>query len=1195
MTSSEDKSSSKELPKQKSKEVPKQKPPVELPPGLDSGDIVLFNRRCTSMSPSGAVLCFVAKVFSNSIWDHVGVVIRDPRTGELLFLEADFGGVKLRSLEERVRRSKSNEIAVRKLSVVRSSSMREGFYAFAQEMRGRPYEIGAGPVMVRVTDPLAKKERERLAALLIDKRAQVDEINTELKTAALTTFQRRLLESERARVEDDWEKINTRLQKELEVSSSIENYEQGRNAGGTDLSRVFCSELVAAAYQRVGLLESYPPAFHYTPKDLSSEQLNPPGVHLLKSARLSKEIFLRRKANTATETPDMSTLRSFRGVVENDTPSRESRKLIKDALKRTPLYRMVPDEYKRSHLVKSFHARIIEQGDFVFEQGDYGDKMYVVGSGELERFMSKGDEDPILTSTMGPRTAFGLTAFSFNCPRVSTVRAKERTLLWELDRPTFELFKDTSGDVRSIVSGADLRTLRRYLQEHFLFRRLDRLGPKELSKFFPVKFRAGETVFEQGDSGDNFYIIKSGEVERYIRHPRLVRNGDQPNGNENGDDESFTLSKTLKEGQSFGELSLMYNAHRAATMRARTDVECWAISAESFHRLSLGGGTQYLRAVFDQNASVKRGGESYMTRDDLLRFAGVNAFPESERPRLAALLVSLVTSNRERDPVSDNNEKRNRENGASNNDSGLNGNGQVDDQDDVDQDSVLMDFWEFVRFDIVLNQPTPELNFAFRLADQCNSGFISLDDIQSLLQAYADIDEDAESILTQNKKIKSVFGKDGTRLLSAKEFQQLSDDILPPLFREDVAKITEHMLRLDPERTEVTKNRTDDLSFVEPDGELSVIGSQFMSYRSRNSPQVAPNVKMFSTATDHTSNFPKWVQRIDWCHLLTVGVAGAVTRTSVAPLDRLKILMQTGGTKSFSGGWISSLRQMVKQDESLWRAVFRGNGANVMRIVPNAAIQLLVINQLRQMEFFRRQMAIPERASDTSPPGSEPSEKNVHLVSGATRARAIEAVLIGGIAGMVGATATYPLDFVRGRLTLQRTNFQPYRGVFHGISDSVRTDGAFSLYRGLAPTLLGVFPYVGISFAMYETLRPILPRKNDGSGLPTTGSSIACGAIASAMGQFAAFPLDTCRRRMQVAGFDAQSSAKATRLGAMWKEIGKEMGVRGYFRGILPNLFKALPASAVSFVAYEHVRGTFESTGATLDDFLKRSASRART
>ena len=100
----------------------------------------------------------------------------------------------------------SNEIAVHKLSVVRSSSMREKCYALAKEMLCRPHEIEAGSVIIGVADLLAKKGRERLAALLIDKSARMDDISKELQTAALTSFQRRLLLSERAHLQEDYEK-----------------------------------------------------------------------------------------------------------------------------------------------------------------------------------------------------------------------------------------------------------------------------------------------------------------------------------------------------------------------------------------------------------------------------------------------------------------------------------------------------------------------------------------------------------------------------------------------------------------------------------------------------------------------------------------------------------------------------------------------------------------------------------------------------------------------------------------------------------------------------------------------------------------------------------------------------------------------------------------------------------------------------
>lgn len=106
---------------------------------------------------------------------------------------------------------------------------------------------------------------------------------------------------------------------------------------------------------------------------------------------------------------------------------------------------------------------------------------------------------------------------------------------------------------------------------------------------------------------------------------------------------------------------------------------------------------------------------------------------------------------------------------------------------------------------------------------------------------------------------------------------------------------------------------------------------------------------------------------------------------------------------------------------------------------------------------------------------------------------------------------------------------------------------------------------------MYEMLRPLLPRRNDGSGAPTAGSTLGGGAFASAVGQFAAYPLDTVRRRMQVAGFvpgaDGFGAGRGgTTMRAAVGDVVKNEGMRGLFRGLAPNLLKVAPASAVSFL-----------------------------
>ena len=67
---------------------------------------------------------------------------------------------------------------------------------------------------------------------------------------------------------------------------------------------------------------------------------------------------------------------------------------------------------------------------------------------------------------------------------------------------------------------------------------------------------SGDVIIQQGDEGDNFYIIDQGSVDIYVNGARVV---------------------SLSEGASFGELALIYGTPRAATVMAGSDVKLWGI------------------------------------------------------------------------------------------------------------------------------------------------------------------------------------------------------------------------------------------------------------------------------------------------------------------------------------------------------------------------------------------------------------------------------------------------------------------------------------------------------------------------------------------------------------------------------------------------------------------------------------------
>ncbi|CAG0913256.1 unnamed protein product [Notodromas monacha] len=174
--------------------------------------------------------------------------------------------------------------------------------------------------------------------------------------------------------------------------------------------------------------------------------------------------------------------------------------------------------------------------------------------------------------------------------------------------------EDDDANVKNPIypkSDEQRQRLQNALKDIFLFKHLD---PQQLQEvvdaFFEKKVQAGEVVIRQGDDGDNFYVIDDGEYSIHVR-------------------ESETCHKTKKVGTYnnagfFGELALMYNQPRAATIVAETNGILWGMGRNTFKRLVA------------QSAYKKRSlHEGLLTRVPML-----SALEAYERMNLADALVA---------------------------------------------------------------------------------------------------------------------------------------------------------------------------------------------------------------------------------------------------------------------------------------------------------------------------------------------------------------------------------------------------------------------------------------------------------------------------------------------------------------------------------------------------------------------------
>lgn len=287
----------------------------------------------------------------------------------------------------------------------------------------------------------------------------------------------------------------------------------------------------------------------------------------------------------------------------------------------------------------------------------------------------------------------------------------------------------------------------------------------------------------------------------------------------------------------------------------------------------------------------------------------------------------------------------------------------------------------------------------------------------------------------------------------------------------------------------------------------------------------------------------EWLSGKWWRHLVAGGVAGMVSRTCTAPLDRLKVFLQVHGAKQFHGLG-NCFKYMLKEGgvKSLWR----GNGINVLKIAPESALKFAAYEQSKRMllQFT----------------GCKERELSIY-----------ERFVAGSFAGGFSQTVIYPLEVLKTRLALRKTG--QYKSIADAAHKIYKTEGLRSFYRGYIPNLLGIIPYAGIDLAIYETLKKSYMEQYSDGRNPSVLAIIACGAFSSSCGQLASYPLALVRTRLQaqVIAPGVVHNTPITMSGLFRHIISKE-GPIGLYRGITPNFMKVAPAVSISYVVYEKCR-----------------------
>lgn len=278
------------------------------------------------------------------------------------------------------------------------------------------------------------------------------------------------------------------------------------------------------------------------------------------------------------------------------------------------------------------------------------------------------------------------------------------------------------------------------------------------------------------------------------------------------------------------------------------------------------------------------------------------------------------------------------------------------------------------------------------------------------------------------------------------------------------------------------------------------------------------------------------------------GVSAAVSKTCVAPIERVKLLLQNQDASTqikadqrYKGIVDCFVRVAREQGvTSMWR----GNLANVIRYFPTQALNFAF------KDTFKRYLN----------PYNKKTEKIKFFCGN---------IMSGGAAGAASLCVVYPLDFARTRLAVDTGKTggdRQFNGLVDCLSKVAKSDGVTGLYRGFGISVLGIIAYRGAYFGLFDTGNAMLfsDGKNDNFfimwGFAQTTTTMA--GILS-------YPLDTIRRRLMMQSGRKEKMYTGT-IDCFNKILANEGG-KAFFKGAASNVLRGT-GGALVLVLYSKIQ-----------------------
>lgn len=274
------------------------------------------------------------------------------------------------------------------------------------------------------------------------------------------------------------------------------------------------------------------------------------------------------------------------------------------------------------------------------------------------------------------------------------------------------------------------------------------------------------------------------------------------------------------------------------------------------------------------------------------------------------------------------------------------------------------------------------------------------------------------------------------------------------------------------------------------------------------------------------------------------GISAAVSKTVVAPLERVKILLQIQDAQKFIPkdqqykGIIDCFSRVYREQGFL--SYWRGNVVNVVRYFPTQALNFafkdtykkLFLDGVDKKDFWRFFAG--------------------NLASG-------------GAAGATSLMIVYPLDFARTRLGAdvgKAATDREFKGLFDCISKCYKADGLIrGLYPGFLSSVQGIIIYRAIYFGAYDTAKEMFDNPGIGTRF-AIAQTVAAGSVS------VAYPFDTVRRRLMMMSGEGDKMYSSTT--DCWKKIFRDEGAKAFYKGNWTNVLRSIGCAMV-LVGYDEI------------------------